>query len=147
MVNINKDNLYKSSSEAETIEFAEKFAGELKSGDVIVLSGPLGAGKTTFIKGLAKGLGISSDAVRSPSFTLVNEYRGDADLYHFDLYRMKDISELIEIGWDDYLMRDGIVVVEWGEKAGEYIADDYIKIDFEIVSDNSRDIRVSRIKK
>ena len=127
----------------ETMDLGKKMADSLKSGDVISLSGPLGAGKTCFIKGLAMGLGIGVNDVRSPSFTLVNELYGRLPLYHFDLYRMKGVNELYEIGWDDYLMRDGITVVEWGEKAENMLPRDSIKIEIEIVSDETRRISIS----
>ncbi len=131
-----------SSSERETIEIGENLAGDLVDGDVIVLTGPLGAGKTVFIKGLARGIGIAEDWVKSPSYTLVNEYQGKWTLYHFDLYRMNDLEELYHIGWDDYLLRDGIVVVEWGEKADGLLPNNVIKINIAIVSDNERDIDI-----
>ena len=131
-----------SNSERETIEIGESFAGDLIDGDVIVLTGPLGAGKTVFIKGLARGLDIPYDDVKSPSYTLVNEYQGKSTLFHFDLYRMNSLEELYHIGWDDYLMRDGIVVVEWGEKADGLLPENVIRIDIAIVSDNERDIDI-----
>jgi tRNA threonylcarbamoyladenosine biosynthesis protein TsaE len=80
-------------------------------------------------------LDIAGDEVKSPSFTLINEYYGRIPLFHFDLYRMKDISELYNIGWDDYLMREGIVVVEWGEKAEEFLPEKRIDIKIEIISE------------
>ncbi len=131
-----------STSERETIEVGESLAGDLVEGDVIVLTGPLGAGKTVFIKGLAQGLDIPYDDVKSPSYTLVNEYQGKMILFHFDLYRMNDLEELYHIGWDDYLMRDGIVVVEWGEKADGLLPDNVIRIDIAIISDYERNIDI-----
>ncbi|PKK84190.1 MAG: tRNA (adenosine(37)-N6)-threonylcarbamoyltransferase complex ATPase subunit type 1 TsaE [candidate division Zixibacteria bacterium HGW-Zixibacteria-1] len=136
-----------SRSVEETMELGRRKAAELKSGDVISLSGPLGAGKTCLIKGIAAGLGINAGDVRSPSFTLVNELYGKMPLYHFDLYRMKNISELYEIGWDDYLMREGITVVEWGEKAGDMMPRDSIKIEIKIVSEKRRKIFISYFNK
>lgn len=127
----------------ETMDLGKKMADRLKSGDVISLSGPLGAGKTCFIKGLAMGLGINVNDVRSPSFTLVNELYGRLPLYHFDLYRMKSINELYEIGWDDYLMRDGVTVVEWGEKAENMLPHESILIEIAIISDETRRISIS----
>jgi len=127
-----------SDSADQTIEAGKELARLLKCGDVVALTGPLGAGKTCFIKGIALGLGINEDSIKSPSFTLVNEYYGKYPLYHFDLYRMKKSSELYEIGWDDYLMRDGIVVVEWGEKAEEQLPADCIRISVDIISDSQR---------
>jgi len=107
------------------------------------LTGPLGAGKTCLIRGIAAGLGIDENDVRSPSFTLVNEMYGKMPLYHFDLYRMKIIDELYEIGWDDYMMRDGVTVVEWGEKAEDMLPAESIFINIEILSENQRRISIS----
>ena len=132
-----------SNSEHETHEFGQELAESLVNGDLLVLTGVLGAGKTCLIKGIAVGLGVPEEDTKSPSFTLVNEYCGRMPLYHFDLYRMKDESELYQIGWDEYLMRDGIVVVEWGEKAGIYLPDKRIDISIAIVSENIRNIDVT----
>lgn len=126
----------------ETVDSGKQLADILKNRDVVVLSGVLGAGKTSLIKGLAAGLGIEPDAVKSPSYTLVNEYRGRMPLYHLDLYRMKDTSELINIGWDDYLLRDGIVVVEWGEKAGPFLPSERVEIIITIKSENVRHLSI-----
>jgi tRNA threonylcarbamoyladenosine biosynthesis protein TsaE len=134
-----------SNSENETREFGRELAGQLVNGDLLVLTGPLGAGKTCLIKGIAVGLGVPEEDTKSPSFTLVNEYCGRMPLYHFDLYRMKDESELYQIGWDEYLMRDGIVVVEWGEKAGIYLPDKRVDISIAIASENIRNIEVTFI--
>ena len=138
----NKNRIIETSSAKATIKLGREFASELKVGQIIVLSGSLGAGKTTLIKGIALELGINEDSVKSPSFTLVNEYDGPIPLYHFDLYRMKDISELYEIGWDEYLMRDGIVVVEWGEKAAQFLPETRIEIFIEIVSKSKRKLDI-----
>ncbi len=128
-----------SDSLERTIEVGRNLALELKSGDILTLSGPLGAGKTCMIKGIALGLGINEDDVKSPSFTLVNEYYGRGlPLYHLDLYRMRDPRELYNIGWDDYFMRDGIMAVEWGEKAKDFLPEERIEIAIEILGDNSR---------
>ena len=127
----------------DTIEFGRHFAADLRSGDVVSLTGPLGAGKTCLIRGIAAGLGIDENDVRSPSFTLVNEMYGKMPLYHFDLYRMKIIDELYEIGWDDYMMRDGVTVVEWGEKAEDMLPVESIFINIEIISENQRRISIS----
>ncbi|UCD17725.1 MAG: tRNA (adenosine(37)-N6)-threonylcarbamoyltransferase complex ATPase subunit type 1 TsaE [Candidatus Zixiibacteriota bacterium] len=126
----------------ETIACGRQIASLLQNRDVVSLSGPLGAGKTCLIRGLAIGLGLDEDTVKSPSFTLINEYHGDRSLYHFDLYRMNDPSELYQIGWDDYLLRDGIVVVEWGEKAAGYLPETTIDITIEIISETTRELRL-----
>lgn len=133
-------------SEEQTLALAKRLAASFNSGDVICLNGSLGAGKTVFVRGLAAALGIDENSVNSPSFTFVNEYPGEMPLYHFDLYRIDDPSELYEIGWDEYLGRDGLTVVEWGEKAGELLPSRYYLIEFEIVSENERTINISLVQ-
>ena len=109
-----KEKLYKSGSAEDTKKIAAEFAKSLKSGDVLCMSGDLGAGKTAFVQGLAAGLGVL-DYVNSPTFTIVNEYSGDLPLYHFDVYRIGDSSEMFDIGFDEYLDGDGVTVIEWAE--------------------------------
>src|SRR5699024_1158231 len=99
---------YLSNSEAETEALGEALAGRLTAGDVIAVSGDLGAGKTAFTRGLARGLGVT-ERVTSPTFTIVNEYLGGRlPLFHFDLYRLSSAEELFDIGWEDYLDRGGV---------------------------------------
>ena len=105
-----------SSSIEETILFGKQFAERLQPGDVVYLNGDLGAGKTHFVKGIASFFGVDPMEVNSPTFTLINEYRGSIPLYHFDCYRIKNEQEALEIGTEDYLYGDGISVVEWPEK-------------------------------
>ena len=106
--------LYKSNSAKETENIAKAFAKTLKSGDVVCLNGDLGVGKTAFTAGLAKGLGIT-DYISSPTFTIVNCYSGSVPLYHFDVYRISDSTEMYDIGFDEYIEGDGIAVIEWAE--------------------------------
>jgi tRNA threonylcarbamoyladenosine biosynthesis protein TsaE len=117
-----------SNSDEQTRGLGEKLAPSLQNRDLLVLTGELGSGKTEFVKGLARGRGLDESLVNSPSFTFVNEYPGEHPVYHFDLYRLRDTSELYEIGWDDYLDRDGLIVVEWGEKAGSLLPARYYKL-------------------
>lgn len=121
---------------------AEKLAPSFIAGDVLVLTGELGAGKTEFVKGLARGRGIEEDRVNSPSYTFVNEYPGQQPIYHFDLYRLSNPEELREIGWDDYLGRDGLIVVEWGEKAEELLPRRYYRLEFSILSETDREVDI-----
>ena len=103
-------------SPLETMGIGEKLAEQLDAGDVLALCGGLGAGKTHFTKGLAKGLGCDAE-VTSPTFSLAHEYRGGRfDLFHFDFYRMEDEQEVLRIGWDEYLDEEGVIVVEWPTK-------------------------------
>lgn len=104
-------------SEEETIKLGEKIARGLRSGDVVALSGDLGAGKTTLVKGIAKGLGVKNYRyVNSPSFVLVKEYKGKIPLFHFDIYRLNSLKEIEEIGYEEYLGRGGVVAIEWAGK-------------------------------
>ena len=135
-----------SHSEEETIALAEKIISLFRVGDVLILSGKLGSGKTVFVRGLAKALGIDEELVNSPSFTIVNEYPGKPPLYHFDLYRLNDESELYEIGWDEYLNRNGLVVIEWGEKAESFLPDKYYKIIFNILDESQREINITFVQ-
>ncbi len=101
----------------QTEQAGVQLARRLSPGDVVALTGDLGAGKTAFVRGLAAGLGVSQP-VTSPTFTIVNEYEGGrCPLFHFDLYRLEDGDALFDIGWEDYLSRGGICAVEWSERA------------------------------
>ena len=116
-----------SNSVEETEELGETLAKKLKDCTVLAFTGDLGAGKTAFVRGLARGLGIH-ERVTSPTFTIVNEYEGKRPLFHFDLYRINSADELFDIGWEDYLARGGICAVEWSERAEE-VMDGCIRID------------------
>ncbi len=129
----------------ETESFGRELASILKPGDIVSLTGPLGAGKTCLIKGIALGLGINEADVNSPTYTIVNEYFSKSTrkpLYHFDLYRLESATELHGIGWDEYIMREGIMVVEWGEKAGRFMPENRIEIELQIISENKRQIDI-----
>ncbi len=135
-----------SHNESETIALAEKLAPLFRPGDLVILKGELGAGKTAFVRGLAGALGLDREAVNSPSFTIVNEYPGERPMYHLDLYRINDPTELDEIGWDEYLQRPGLIVVEWGDKAGNYLPSQYYVISFKIINEQTREIDVSHVQ-
>lgn len=135
-----------SHNESETVALAKKLVPLFRPGDLVVLKGELGAGKTVFVRGLAEALGLNREAVNSPSFTIVNEYPGERPLYHLDLYRIDDPTELEEIGWDEYLQRPGLVVVEWGDKAGHHLPSQYYVISFRIIDENTREINVSHVQ-
>src|SRR3954466_16147064 len=103
-------------SEEETATVGRELAAALSAGDVLLLSGDLGAGKTAFVRGLAEGLGVSRDEVSSPTFTLIQEYRGGRlPLFHVDLYRIDDPREFDELGLDE-IADDGVLAIEWAEK-------------------------------
>lgn len=112
----------------ETEQFGEEVAKSLRGGDVLAFTGSLGMGKTAFTRGLARGLGCRG-RVTSPTFTIVNEYDGKTPLFHFDMYRLGSSDELFDIGWDDYLARDGVCAVEWSERVSDALPDDTIYVD------------------
>ena len=129
-----------SHSPEETAALAAKIAEKLEGGETLVLCGGLGAGKTTFTKGLAKALGISRNVV-SPTFTLVREYEdGRLKLYHFDLYRIEDEGELEELGLDEYFRDDSVVVIEWNRISR--LPGKVTEIVFTVNPDDSRTIEV-----
>lgn len=132
-----------SSSTEETRRIGAQLASELNPGDCLVLIGELGVGKTTFVQGLAEGLGVSS-RVRSPTFVLMHEYHGRIPLYHFDAYRIKSLDELREIGFEDTVRADGITVIEWGEKAEKLLPAGCWRISLELLPDRRRRICVER---
>jgi tRNA threonylcarbamoyladenosine biosynthesis protein TsaE len=103
-------------SEDETAAAGRGLASRLAPGSVVLLFGDLGAGKTAFVRGLAEGLGLDPDAVSSPTFTLIQEYRGSPSLYHVDLYRLQGGAEIDDLGLDDLASGDAIVAIEWAEK-------------------------------
>lgn len=103
------------SSELETIDEGARLAARLRPGSVVLLSGDLGAGKTVFVRGLAKGLGLDTDSVISPTFTLVQEYRGPSTLYHVDLYRISP-TEAEDLGLEELMSPESIVAIEWADK-------------------------------
>lgn len=126
----------------ETIQTAEKFAENLKAGDVIAYRGGLGAGKTTFTRGLAKGLGLG-DVVTSPTFAIVNEYRGEKlTLYHFDMYRIENSDDLESTGYYDYPLEESIFAVEWSENIADVLPENTIYIDIRSIDENTREITV-----
>ena len=133
---------YISNSYLETERIAEKFAENLKGGEVIAFVGGLGMGKTCFMRGLAKGLGFSGD-VSSPTFSLVNEYRGGRlPVFHFDMYRVSSFDDLYSTGFFDYLSENGVIAIEWSENISSALEKDTIYIMFERTGDNSRNITV-----
>ena len=118
-----------SASEQETEALGEALAGVLSPGAVVAFTGDLGAGKTAFVRGMARGLGVPG-RVTSPTFTIVNEYEGGRlPLFHFDLYRLGSADELFDIGWEDFLRRGGVCAVEWSENVAEALEPDAVLID------------------
>lgn len=126
-------------NEFETEQAGASFAESLPGGSVVAFYGDLGAGKTAFVRGMARGMGITS-RVNSPTFTIVNEYIGERELYHFDMYRLGSADELFDIGWEDYLSRGGICAVEWSENVADAFEGDEISVKIEKISDTKRKI-------
>ena len=116
-------------SPKETINLAVCLSRDLQMGDFIALEGDLGTGKTVFVKGLAKGLGVENHLyVNSPSFVIVREYRGEKDLYHFDVYRLEEKDFCESIDYERYFYNKGITVVEWADKIKDLFPDEYLEI-------------------
>lgn len=137
---------YLSHGERETEEIGRAFAEKLSAGSVVAMLGGMGAGKTAFVRGVARGLG-TDERVTSPTYTIVNEYDTEPPLFHFDLYRFSSADELFEIGFDDYLARGGICIIEWFENAeDEYAPTHRVKIS-RGEDENSRIIDISEEKR
>ena len=115
----------------------------VRAGDVILLEGEFGAGKTTFTQGIARGMGINARYVNSPTFTLINEYRGTQKrrLYHIDLYRLEGDEQIATLGLDDYLDGKGVVVIEWPQEAASWLPDERLTVRFAHLSDSKRTLR------
>jgi tRNA threonylcarbamoyladenosine biosynthesis protein TsaE len=136
-----------SNSEEETKLCAQRLAGQLRRGDIVLLQGQLGAGKTTFAKGLAQALKISAKEVNSPTFVLMNYYKGKLPVYHFDLYRLENLKTGAgqEIGdfFDEYFYGEGISVIEWPENLGEHKPQRYYLVEFQHKGETKRRICIS----
>ena len=134
-----------SNSPEETKAIGRTLAASLQRGAVVALIGDLGAGKTHFTKGLVEELGGDLAEVTSPTFTLVHEYReGRLPVFHFDFYRLEEASELRNIGWEDYLLEDGVVVVEWAERFPSALPEGTIRVRFSIGEGNQRRLEVEK---
>lgn len=133
----------KSNSEKETIALGKKIASQLKKGEIIILSGDLGSGKTKLTEGILTYFGLQ-DEISSPTFTIVNEYNTEKlNIYHFDVYRLSDIDEFFAIGGEEYFEK-GVSIIEWGEMIEEILPDNYIKIIFskDLENENVRNIEI-----
>jgi len=138
---------YITNSPEETLEAGRALARSFKRGLVVALIGELGAGKTVFTKGIAKGLGIKEyEYVNSPSFVIVKEYKsGKIPLYHFDLYRLKSGDNLDTVGYEEYLYSKGISIVEWADRREDILPEKYIRVKFKHLTKNKRSIVVTEI--
>jgi len=132
-------------SEQETIDLGCSIGIWASKGDIVLLFGDLGSGKTAMSKGIAKGLGVES-CVTSPTFTLMQVYQGRLNLYHFDLYRVNNTDELADLGYEEYLYSDdGVAVVEWPDRMQELIPKRYLRVEIEKMSENMRRISINLI--
>jgi len=133
----------KSCSEHDTSLIAIEFISACKKGDRVVLNGDLGAGKTFFIKSALSSINIKN--VNSPSFAIVNEYQNKHHIYHFDFYRLKNSSELFDIGWQDYLNDDdSIIFIEWGNRFPNILPKERVEINIEILDGSEREFRFEK---
>ncbi|MFA5807914.1 MAG: tRNA (adenosine(37)-N6)-threonylcarbamoyltransferase complex ATPase subunit type 1 TsaE [bacterium] len=132
-----------SNSPEDTLAIARELGGALRPGDVVGLTGDLGAGKTLFCKGVGEALGIPPDRIVSPTFTIVTEHAGPVPLTHIDVYRLSGAREADEIGMRELLSGDGVCLVEWAEKIAELLPTDCIQVKFIISGDDRREIAVA----
>lgn len=137
-----KEFIYKSGSPEKTKEFARKIGELISVPALILLKGELGTGKTIIAQGISESLGYHSQ-VTSPTFNLVQEYLADEEIIHMDLYRLDHSEELMEIGFEDYLNRDAVILIEWPEIAFSLIPADFIYIEIIKTAEDKRKIRVS----
>ena len=133
---------YMTHSESETEALGARFGAALPAGSVAALYGDLGCGKTAFVRGMARGMGLDEDQVSSPTFTIVNEYGGPVPLFHFDMYRLGSADELYDIGWEDYLGRGGVCAVEWSENVPGAFEGDEIAVRFRKTGESDREITI-----
>ena len=136
--------VYRTESAAQTEALGRELGAKLRPGSVVAFRGGLGMGKTAFTRGLAQGLGCKS-RVTSPTFTIVNEYRGNIPLFHFDMYRLDSSDALFDIGWEDYLDRGGVCAVEWSENVVDAMPDGtvYVTIQRAPEGENARKITIT----
>ena len=135
------EKIFETKNVNQTEKLGEMLGNLLSEGD-LALTGDLGAGKTAFTRGIARGLNVSAP-VTSPTFTIINEYYGSVAIAHMDAYRLKNPEELLNIGFDDYL-QGFIVVMEWADKVKEMLPEQVLWIEFKVSKDNSREIRLSQ---
>ena len=126
-----------------TMSIGFEFSQEIKAGDIIAIEGEIGAGKTTFIKGILKGLGYKGN-VNSPTYTLINEYQANSKIIHIDCYREKNINRWIDIGFIDYLNDSNIIIIEWPEYIRKILPSDTIDIYIKHIEESIREIKILR---
>lgn len=134
------EEVWISKSPQQTLRLAKAFAKTLQRGEVIGFVGPLGSGKTLFIKGLCEELGIDPEEVLSPTFTLIHHYRGEMPVYHFDVYRLESDREFEDLGYEEQFYGDGVSVVEWADKVAKFLPPGSRILEFAVQGDKQRRI-------
>lgn len=135
-----------SKNPSETIRIGKRIGSCLRPGDVVALIGELGAGKTQLIKGLAEGVGADKETcVSSPSFTLINEYKGRIPFYHIDLYRLDEVHEAFELGLEEYLHGEGITAIEWADRILSLLPQELLRIDIYYTGEKTRSMEMGGI--
>ena len=130
-------------SPEETIRLGEELAKGLTKGDVIALYGDLGGGKTTFTKGLGKGLGVKDNyRINSPTFVLIKEYEAKLPIYHMDLYRLDNLKDIEDVGIEEYIYGDGVAIIEWAEKIKKILPKEHIAVKFIVKGESKREIKI-----
>ena len=136
---VNIMRMITTNSPDETLELGSKLARKLAPGDLVALIGELGAGKTMFTKGIAKGLGVGEyDYVNSPSFVVMKEYPGEKPLYHFDIYRLEEKSFSETLDYEEYFYGDGVTVVEWADKVADILPEEYLEVRISYLDEDKR---------
>jgi tRNA threonylcarbamoyladenosine biosynthesis protein TsaE len=134
-----------SSSVQETLQFGKRLARHVRKGDIICLFGDLGSGKTVLTKGIAQGLGIDKHDVVSPTFVLLRQYEGRVPVFHFDLYRLGEAGEILDLGYEEYLYGNGVAIIEWADRLGILTPDAYLKVSLDVVGEDRRKITVTAL--
>ncbi len=135
-----------SNSEQWTRKLGETLGRLLQSGSVVALIGQLGSGKTVFAQGLARGLGVGPDEyVSSPSFALVNQYRGRVPIFHVDTYRLRNEPEMVALGYEDYFDPNGVTIIEWADKVRGLLPERYVAIEFTITGPETREMELKLV--
>jgi tRNA threonylcarbamoyladenosine biosynthesis protein TsaE len=123
----------------DTIKIGRRLAGGLRQGDIICLFGELGSGKTVLTQGIAEGIGFKRHQISSPTFVIIRQHeQGKLPLYHFDLYRLRSSEDIQALGYEEYFFGEGVSVVEWPDRLGCLLPNEYLRIEIEVISENSR---------
>lgn len=138
-----KEFIFESTDVEQTLRLGNLLGTLLAPGDVIALVGELGAGKTTLVKGIARGLGVADKrAVKSPTFSLIHRYEGRIPIHHFDVYRLKGTQEMFDLGSDEMIYGDGVAIIEWADKVPECLPEKHLEITLSLVSNHERTIQL-----